>query len=178
MPTRGSIWQPTTTSGSQSRLMTRSRGWIGPICTSSSWLVVRGSVDRTGTGRPTTACLMGRQVRLGRLGAGEQFVYEFDFGDSWAHLCTIAAERIDPVDQLGIVPDRPLPYWGWGLLPDQHGRHWDGGDADGPGRIPGCGICHRFARGGGDAFSLNQPFRHRAICCLMPVLASAFSSGS
>jgi hypothetical protein len=27
---------------------------------------------------------------------GEQFVYEFDFGDSWTHLCTVAPTRIDP----------------------------------------------------------------------------------
>jgi hypothetical protein len=27
-------------------------------------------------------------TRLGRLQPGEQFVYVFDFGDDWAHLCT------------------------------------------------------------------------------------------
>ena len=32
---------------------------------------------------------------LGTLTRGEQFVYEFDFGDSWMHLCTVAQARID-----------------------------------------------------------------------------------
>ena len=35
----------------------------------------------------------------------------FDFGDDWTHLCTVGSERIDPLDELGIIPDRPLPYW-------------------------------------------------------------------
>jgi hypothetical protein len=48
--------------------------------------------------------LDGRRVTLGRLKAGEQFVYEFDFGDSWTHLCTFGSERIDPLAQLGIAP--------------------------------------------------------------------------
>src|SRR5664279_5680076 len=29
------------------------------------------------------------------------------------HLCTIGPARIDPLQQLGIVPDHALPYW-WG----------------------------------------------------------------
>lgn len=69
-------------------------------------------------------------VRLGTLGAGQQFVYVFDLGDDWAHLCTVAAQRIDPRDTLGITPDRPLPYWGWGSIPDQYGRRWNGDDGD------------------------------------------------
>ena len=41
-------------------------------------------------------------MTLGRLTLGEQS--EFQFGDSWTHLCTVGAERIDPLMQLGIVP--------------------------------------------------------------------------
>lgn len=67
---------------------------------------------------------------VSRLRAGEQYAYVFDLGDNWAHLCTVAAERIDPLDQLGIVPDVPLPYWGWGEIPDQCGRRWDGDDGE------------------------------------------------
>jgi len=74
--------------------------------------------------------LDGARLTLGRLKAGEQFVYEFDFGDSWLHLCTVAPRRIDPAEQLGIVPNRPLPYWGWGSIPDQYGRAWDGDDGE------------------------------------------------
>lgn len=69
-------------------------------------------------------------VRLGTLTGGQQFVYVFDLGDHWAHLCTVAEQRIDPEETLGIVPDRPLPYWGWGDIPDQYGRRWDGDDGE------------------------------------------------
>src|SRR5947208_9892386 len=30
-----------------------------------------------------------RRTRLSRLALGEQFVYVFDFGDDWTHLCTV-----------------------------------------------------------------------------------------
>ncbi|MGH3518407.1 MAG: hypothetical protein ACRDQ7_13510, partial [Haloechinothrix sp.] len=59
--------------------------------------------------------LDGRTTRLSRLQLGEQFAYVFDLGDDWAHLCTVADSRIDPYDTLGVVPDCPLPYWGWGV---------------------------------------------------------------
>jgi hypothetical protein len=65
-------------------------------------------------------------VRLGALNGGKQFVYVFDLGDHWAHLCTVSRQRIDPLETLGVVPDRPLPSWGWGDVPDQYGRRWDG----------------------------------------------------
>jgi hypothetical protein len=71
-----------------------------------------------------------RRLTLGRLKPGEQFAYEFDFGDSWTHLCTVAERRIDPLETLGIVPGGPLPYWGWGDIPDQYGRRWDGDDGE------------------------------------------------
>ncbi len=29
----------------------------------------------------------------------------FDLGDDWTHLCTVGPERIDPEEELGIVPD-------------------------------------------------------------------------
>lgn len=73
-----------------------------------------------------------RRVRLSRLKPGEQFVYVFDLGDDWAHLCTVAPQRVDPLDTLGIEPDRPLPYWGWGDIPDQYRRRWDGDDGESP----------------------------------------------
>jgi hypothetical protein len=58
-------------------------------------------------------------VVLGELVAGHQFVYVFDLGDDWTHACIVADRRTDPHDSLGITPDRPLPYWGWGSIPDQ-----------------------------------------------------------
>ena len=59
-------------------------------------------------------------------------MYVFDLGDDWAHLCTVGPRRIDPADTLGIVPATPLPYWGWGSIPDQYGRRFDGDDGESP----------------------------------------------
>jgi Plasmid pRiA4b ORF-3-like protein len=73
-------------------------------------------------------------TNLSTLSLGEQFVYEFDFGDSWTHVCELAPEPIDPESELGIVPRSPLPYWGWGSIPDQYGRGWI--DDDGEGGVP------------------------------------------
>jgi hypothetical protein len=72
------------------------------------------------------------RTKLSRLTPGEQFAYLFDFGDDWAHLCTVAGARIDPLEQIGIVPAEPLPYFGWGDLPDQYGRRWDTDDGESP----------------------------------------------
>lgn len=71
-----------------------------------------------------------RRTNLSRLKAGEQFVYVFDFGDDWAHLCTVGPMRVDPIETLGIVATGPLPYWGWGDIPDQYRRRWDGDDGE------------------------------------------------
>jgi hypothetical protein len=73
-----------------------------------------------------------RRTRLSRLNPGEQFVYVFDFGDAWTHLCTVGSERVDPEETIGIVPGEPLPYWGWGDIPDQYRRRWDGDDGETP----------------------------------------------
>lgn len=53
---------------------------------------------------------------------GDQFTYVFDLGDNWRHRCAVLDEKVDPLEELGIVPDRPLPSWGWGWIPDQYGR--------------------------------------------------------
>ena len=71
-----------------------------------------------------------RNVKLSRLGLGEQFVYVFDLGDDWAHLCTVGPERIDPIETLGILPRVPSPYWGWGDVPDQYRRRWESDDGE------------------------------------------------
>ncbi|MGO1200255.1 MAG: hypothetical protein ACTMKY_10200, partial [Dermabacteraceae bacterium] len=36
------------------------------------------------------------------------------------------------VEVLGIRPSSPLPYWGWGSIPDQYGRRWAEDDGEGP----------------------------------------------
>lgn len=73
-----------------------------------------------------------RRAKLSRLKPGEQFVYVFDFGDGWTHLCTVEPERIDPLEVLGIIPAVPLSHWGWGDMPDQYGRRWPGDDGESP----------------------------------------------
>jgi hypothetical protein len=71
-------------------------------------------------------------TRLGRLKAGEQFLYTFDMGDDWTHLCTVAQQRIDPLEALGITPAGPLPYRGWGEILDQYGRRSETDDGETP----------------------------------------------
>jgi hypothetical protein len=53
-------------------------------------------------------------------------------GDNWRHHCLLADDNVDLVAQLGIVPDRPLPYWGWGLIPDPYGRLFETDDSQAP----------------------------------------------
>lgn len=53
---------------------------------------------------------------------GQGFTYTFDLRSEWVHTCHVAKEPIDPRDELGEVPLRPVVLWGWGNLPDQHGR--------------------------------------------------------
>lgn len=73
-----------------------------------------------------------RTEKLTRLRLGEQFSFEFDFGDSWMHLCTVGDEKVDPREVYGEVPEHPVPYFGWGAIPDQYGRRWEGDDGESP----------------------------------------------
>lgn len=63
---------------------------------------------------------------------GQEFRYTFDLGDNWAHRCTVTAGGLDPIDTLGIEPDKPLAFFGWGIVPDQYGRLWLGDDGETP----------------------------------------------
>jgi hypothetical protein len=73
-----------------------------------------------------------RRAKLSRLGLGEQFAFTFDLGDDWQHLCTVAEQRMDPQQVVGIVPAQPVPFWGWGSLPDQYDRRWADDDGESP----------------------------------------------
>ncbi len=66
---------------------------------------------------------------LALLETSQQFIYVFDFGDDWTHLCTVIDASIDPREALGVIPNAPLPYFGWGNIPDQYGRAWAEEDA-------------------------------------------------
>lgn len=83
-----------------------------------------------------------RSTKLSTLKLGQQFLYVFDLGDDWTHLCSVADRLIDPAEVVGLDADEmpgPLPYWGWGSIPDQYGRRWngDGADDDPPPTDPG-----------------------------------------
>ncbi|MDQ1644867.1 MAG: hypothetical protein QOJ50_1051 [Cryptosporangiaceae bacterium] len=77
-------------------------------------------------------------ARLSRLRPGEQFAYVFDLGDDWTHLCTVGERPVDPLVWAGSAPASPVPYAGWGDLPDQYGLRWygDDGQARAPKRPP------------------------------------------
>jgi hypothetical protein len=62
------------------------------------------------------------RTKIGRRELGEAFDYEFDFGDSWEHRCTVLDSGVDPEDLFGVRPKGPAVTWGWGAIPDQYGR--------------------------------------------------------
>lgn len=96
----------------------------------SSLATALASASRRLSGKPDEPVLDERILKLSRLKPGEQFVYVFDFGDDWTHLCTAGESPINPGETLGAVPDRPLPYFGWGEIPDQYGRAWSSDDGE------------------------------------------------
>ena len=61
---------------------------------------------------------------------GDEFEFTFDFGDDWLHRCAVAAAKIDPLDEYGVAPPRPIAIFGWGTIPDQYGRNTENGDPD------------------------------------------------
>ncbi|RZL70916.1 MAG: hypothetical protein EOP32_40830, partial [Rhodococcus sp. (in: high G+C Gram-positive bacteria)] len=86
-------------------------------------------------GGPITEAVDIESAKVARLlGLGVEFQFTFDLGDDWTHRCVVGREKVDPVEVLGIRPEAPVPYWGWGSIPDQYGRRW--ADDDGEGRAP------------------------------------------
>jgi hypothetical protein len=71
-------------------------------------------------------------TKLSRLTHGEQFLYEFDFGDSWQHVCTVGPRKVDPAAEFGMLPDVPTVVFGWGTIPDQYGRRFADDDGEQP----------------------------------------------
>lgn len=70
----------------------------------------------------------------GVLAPGAEFQFTFDLGDGWTHRCVVAEQKVDPHEVLGVHADAPLPYRGWGSIPDQYGRRW--ADDDGRSGAP------------------------------------------
>jgi pRiA4b ORF-3-like protein len=76
---------------------------------------------------------------LSRLGAAEQFVYSFDLGEDWAHLCTVVDHESQSATARPSAPRGPIPVFGWGDIPDQYGRSWAEDDGEAP-RPPDPGL--------------------------------------
>jgi hypothetical protein len=56
------------------------------------------------------------------LAVGASFVYIFDLGAMWEHDCRVLRDRVDPIEEAGVVPREVVPVFGWGMIPDQYGR--------------------------------------------------------
>ena len=74
--------------------------------------------------------LDGAATKLSRLALGEKFAYEFDYGDCWRHLCEVAHSKVDPLETYGSAMPDPVPYWGWGAMPDQYLRRFETDDGE------------------------------------------------
>jgi hypothetical protein len=90
-----------------------------------------GAEMASSVGGPITEPVDIESAKVARLlKPGAEFQFTFDLGDDWTHRCVVGTEKVDPLQVLGIRPDAPLPYWGWGSIPDQYGRRWAGDDGD------------------------------------------------
>lgn len=78
---------------------------------------VIGPIDRGWTDYEEDV-LASSATKLSHLKLGDQFLYEFDFGDEWLHICTVGPKKIDPWSKFGHAPTQPLVYFGWGTIPD------------------------------------------------------------
>jgi len=67
------------------------------------------------------------QLRSLKLPPGNSFTYVYDLGDEWRHDCQVEASDVDPEEAYGTAPGKPVPFWGWGNIPDQYGRLSDDG---------------------------------------------------
>jgi Plasmid pRiA4b ORF-3-like protein len=85
---------------------------------------------------PAGALDIGVAKVMGTLETGAQFRYVFDLGDDWIHCCTVETAHVDPEKVLGLTPQAPTGYLGWGSMPDQYGRRWaqDEGQGSAPSR--------------------------------------------
>jgi hypothetical protein len=68
----------------------------------------------------------------------------------------------DPVETFGTVPDRPLPFWGWGDIPDQYGHLWNGDHRSAPMPPAPDGLPISRPSGPGEDRSLTRTAGHPA----------------
>jgi hypothetical protein len=81
---------------------------------------------------PPDGSLFAGATRLSRLSAGEQFLYTFDMGDDWTHLCIIAEQRTTRWRSWGSCPTGRCPTGAGGEIPDQYGRRSEDDDGQAP----------------------------------------------
>jgi len=74
-------------------------------------------------GQPGSCSTTGDYVVPAR--ASEQFVYAFDLGDDWGHICTSETVGFDPVDEARLGARGAVAVLGWGRIPDQYRRRWE-----------------------------------------------------
>ena len=89
-------------------------------------------VPATAQGLGAEATSLPESSRLSRLALGDAFVYELGDRSPWVHVCRVGATRIDPLEELGDSPPEPTAYDGWGVLPDQYLRRFEGDDGTTP----------------------------------------------
>ena len=83
-------------------------------------------------GRRGTRGIAGRrQGQAGQAAAGRAVRLPLRPGRQLAAPVHVS-QRADPLETFGIIPVGPLPCWGWGDIPDQYGRRWDGDDGRSP----------------------------------------------
>ena len=61
---------------------------------------------------------------------GTKFAYTFDLEDRWLHECEVVQAPV-ALEEVPDLPPVPVAVFGWGSIPDQHGR------ADGSDFVPG-----------------------------------------
>ncbi|MGH2554658.1 MAG: IS1096 element passenger TnpR family protein [Actinomycetota bacterium] len=83
--------------------------------------------SRVGTAFEDSSERAAARTKVAKRLEGEVFDYEFDFGDSWEHRCTVLETGVVPEDVYGVRPKGPVAVWGWGMIPDQYGRTTPGG---------------------------------------------------
>lgn len=78
--------------------------------------------SRVGTAFEDSSEREASRTKIAKRLEGEVFDYEFDFGDSWEHRCSVLEIGVVREDAYGVRSKGPVAVWGWGMIPDQYGR--------------------------------------------------------
>lgn len=85
-------------------------------------LMLGGDVDGGGPASDSAVATLA----VAELKVGSKFAYTFDLGDCWEHECEVVQEPV-ALEEVFNLPPVPVAVFGWGAIPDQHGRV-DGSD--------------------------------------------------